>query len=100
MLPDALKVNEERYYLQDVKGFFKAEVYIRQLGNGKQVVCKDYSRYQHNPIAAVIARHLVKREHRVLLRLQNWPYAPKALNNDDPLILQQEIGRASCRERV
>lgn len=90
MLPDALKVNEERYYLQDVKGFFKAEVYIRQLGNGKQVVCKDYSRYRHNPITAVIARYLVQREQSVLLRLQDWVHAPKALDSSDPLILQQE----------
>lgn len=90
MLPDALKADEERHYLQDIHGLFKAEVYVRQLGNGKQVVCKDYSRYQHHPLAAFIARYLVQREHKVLLRLQDWPHAPKTLNSDNPLILQQE----------
>lgn len=90
MLPHTLNTNVERYYLQGIEGFLKAEVYISRLSDGTQVVCKDYSRFRQNPIAAFIARYLVKREHKALLRLQDWPHAPKTFTSEEPLILLQE----------
>lgn len=90
MLPVTLKPNVDRYYLQGIEGFFKAEVYVSRLSDGTQVVCKDYSRFRTNPIAAFVARHLVQREYNVLAQLQDWLYSPKVFNSEDSLVLLQE----------
>ncbi len=90
MLPVTLKTDVERYYLQGIEGFLKAEVYVSLLSDGTQVVSKDYSRFRQNPLAALIARYLVRREHNVLSKLQEWPHAPRVFNSEDSLALLQE----------
>lgn len=90
MLPATINTNVERFYLQGKEGFLKAEVYISRLSDGRQVVCKDYSRFQSKPLSAKIARYLVQREYSILKRLQSWAHAPKVYQSDNPLLLLQE----------
>src|SRR5690554_2850909 len=90
MFTESLKTSGERVYLQEIEGFLKAEVYITRQDNGQQLVFKDYSRFRHNPVAALIARFLVQREYNALSRLQGWVHAPEVFESNDPLILLQE----------
>lgn len=80
----------QRHYLQRAKGFFKAEVYVTRLDSGERVVCKDYSRFERNPLAALLARWLVRHELLMLQRLQDWPHAPRVYPGSSPLLLVQE----------
>lgn len=91
MLTSTIKPEAKRQYLQHIEGFLKAEVYVSQTSDGQRIVCKDYSRFRSNPLAAFVAKRLVKREYKALHTLQNWPYAPKVLASSDPLVLQQEL---------
>lgn len=90
MVPVSFDAKEQRQYLQHVKGLFKAEVYISTLADGSKVVCKDYSRFRNRPLAKYLARYLVRREYKVLHRLNAWAYAPKVLHSPDDLVLVQE----------
>lgn len=90
MYPLCIEANSTRRYLQSAKGLFKAEVYVTTLANGRKVVCKDYSRFQHRPLARWLVSYLVKREYRVLERLNDWQYSPKVYASHDPLVLVQE----------
>lgn len=90
MPPLALDTQASRRYLQQVKGLFKAEIYISRLVDNTKVVCKDYSRFAHNPVTAGLARYLAKREFKALQRLQGWGFAPSARLSSDGFILLQE----------
>lgn len=90
MFPLSVNAEHSRQYLQDVKGLFKAEVYIATLANGHKVVCKDYSRFRYRPLARLLARYLVKREYKALALLNAWRYSPKVHASKNPLILVQE----------
>lgn len=90
MFPLSIDTVHSRRYLQNVKGLFKAEVYVATLADGSKVVCKDYSRFRGRPLAHGVARYLVKREYHVLKQLNDWQYSPQTYESEDSLILVQE----------
>ena len=64
------------------------DVYRTEL-NGRPAVVKDYRRYRGTPLSPV-ARLLVRREARVLRRLQGWKHAPALLGSLGGLALGME----------
>ena len=65
------------------------DVYRTEL-DGRPAVVKDYRRYQGTPLSPV-ARLLVRREARVLKRLQGWKHAPALLGTLGGLALGMEF---------
>ena len=64
------------------------DVYRTEL-DGRPAVVKDYRRYRGTPLSPV-ARLLVRREARVLRRLQGWKHAPALLGSLGGLALGME----------
>lgn len=65
------------------------DVYRTEL-DGRPAVVKDYRRYQGTPLSPV-ARLLVRREAKVLKRLQGWKHAPALLGTLGGLALGMEF---------
>lgn len=65
------------------------DVYRTEL-NGRPAVVKDYRRYQGTPLSP-LARLLVRREAKVLKRLQGWKHAPALLGTLGGLALGMEF---------
>lgn len=65
------------------------DVYCTELG-GRPAVVKDYRRYHGTPLSP-LARLLVRREARVLRRLQGWKHAPALLGTLGGLALGMEF---------
>ncbi|WP_157956823.1 RIO1 family regulatory kinase/ATPase [Salinicola aestuarinus] len=63
--------------LQRGKGLLKADVLLTH-HHGEPVICKDYTRYADSWLA-LPARLLVRRERRLLERLDDWPHAPRVV---------------------
>ena len=58
--------------------------------NGQQAVVKDYTRYRGTPLSP-LARLLVRREARILQRLNGWKHAPALLGTIGGLALGMEF---------
>ncbi|WP_147653806.1 protein kinase domain-containing protein [Vulcaniibacterium gelatinicum] len=65
------------------------DVYLTAL-EGRPAVVKDYRRYRWTPLAP-LARWLVRREARILRRLQGWRHAPTLLGTVGGLWLAMEF---------
>ncbi len=69
--------------------FLEPDVY-RTCLQGQPAVVKDYARYRGTPLA-LLARLLVRREARMLARLQGWKHAPALLGTLGGLAVGMEF---------
>ncbi len=69
--------------------FLEPDVY-RTCLDGRPAVVKDYTRYRGTPLS-VLARLLVRREARMLARLNGWKHAPALLGTIGGLALGMEF---------
>lgn len=69
--------------------FLEPDVY-RTCLDGQPAVVKDYTRYRGTPLS-LLARVLVRREARMLARLQGWKHAPALLGTLGGLALGMEF---------
>ncbi|WP_106476051.1 protein kinase domain-containing protein [Phytohalomonas tamaricis] len=60
--------------LQKAGGLLKADVSV-VVRHGRMTVCKDYQRWRRTPLAP-LAHYLMRREARLLRRLNDWPHSP------------------------
>lgn len=86
---DCADVIAQPQLLKRGERFLEPDVY-RTCIDGQPAVVKDYRRYRGSPLS-LLARLLVRREARVLQRLQGWRHAPALLGTLGGLALGMEF---------